>query len=90
MRGRVRFNWSGCDLCIRTFKSPPDDSNSKTRFSMEGVELLSNEKLRRTQATGPDERTCYSDTISQKEEKTLEVNIEMQAFLFTKQQQQEL
>lgn len=57
---------------------------------MEGVELLSNEKLRRTQATGPDERTCYSDTISQKEEKTLEVNIEMQAFLFTKQQQQEL
>ena len=76
MRGRVRFNWSGCDLCVRTFKSLPDDSNSKKRLSTEGVELLSNEKLRRTpQATGPDERTCYSDTISQKEEKTLEVNI---------------
>lgn len=77
MRGSVGFSWSGCSLWIWTFKNPPDDSHLQSRLiSTEGVELLPDEKLRRTAyTTGPDERIYYSGTISQKEEKTLEVII---------------
>lgn len=64
-RGRVTFSWSGRGLCSKTFKGSPDDSNLQTRLSAKGVELLPNEKLRGIPwATGPDEMTCYSDTVS--------------------------
>lgn len=44
------------------------DSNLQTRLSTKDVELQTNENPKDSSATGPDERTPYSDTISQKEQ----------------------